>query len=92
MVQDFFSVPVSRVGVENLFSVTRDVCHYRRNRLAPETIEAIMLQMCVDRFEMKKEFQFQSEGEEYNSVSSKADEIVPELWISDVEDADGFDE
>ncbi|OJJ79772.1 hAT family dimerization domain-containing protein [Aspergillus glaucus CBS 516.65] len=92
MVQDFFSVPVSGVGVENLFSVARDVCHYQRNRLAPEMIEAIMLQMCVDRFEMKKEFQFQSEGEEYNSVSSKADEIVPELWISDVEDADGFDE
>ena len=51
-----------------------------------------MLQMCAICFAMKKEFEFQSDQEEYNKVSSKADDIAPEQWISDVEDADEFDE
>ncbi|OJJ79077.1 hAT family dimerization domain-containing protein, partial [Aspergillus glaucus CBS 516.65] len=42
MACDFLAVPASGVGVENLFSTAWDVCHYCRNRLAPETIEAIM--------------------------------------------------
>ena len=60
--------------------------------MTSETIEAIMLQMCVICFAMKKEFEFQSDQEGYNEVSSKADDIAPEQWISDVENADGVDE
>ena len=57
MARDFLAMPASGVGVENLFSSARDICHYHRNRLIPETIEAIMYQMCTDRFKVNKEFQ-----------------------------------
>src|SRR6266850_1120382 len=43
MTKDILSIPASGVGVERIFNTARDVCHYRRNRLNPDTIEMIML-------------------------------------------------
>ncbi|KAL2005531.1 hypothetical protein VTN00DRAFT_2742 [Thermoascus crustaceus] len=43
MARDILSIPASGFGVERLFNVGRDVCHYRRNRLNGDTIEMIML-------------------------------------------------
>lgn len=92
--RDFLAVPVSGVGVENLFSAARDVCHYRRNRLAPETIEAIMIQMCADRFEMKKDFQFSPDDiPEFEVYCTRSDEEEPpDAYISEGEDAGGIEE
>jgi hAT family C-terminal dimerisation region len=43
MAKDILSIPASGVGVERVFNTARDTCHYRRNRLNPDTIEMIML-------------------------------------------------
>lgn len=49
------SIPATGAGVERLFNSARDVCHYRRGSLNPETIRDIMLYMCTTRFDMKEE-------------------------------------
>ena len=43
MARDVLAIPATGVGVERLFNVGRDTCHYRRNRLDGKTIEMIML-------------------------------------------------
>lgn len=43
MASDILAIPASEVGVERLFNIGRDVCHYRRNRLEGKTIEDIMM-------------------------------------------------
>jgi hAT family C-terminal dimerisation region len=43
MAKDILSIPASGVGVERIFNTAGDTCHYRRNRLNPDTIEMIML-------------------------------------------------
>ena len=72
MAQDFLTIPASGVGVENLFSTARDICHYRRSRLSPETIEAIMLQMCTDRFMIAYEFQQLSDASDIEPIASES--------------------
>ena len=49
------SIPATGAGVERLFNSARDVCHYRRGSLNPETIRDIMLYMCTTRFDIKEE-------------------------------------
>ena len=55
-----------------------------------------MIQMCASHFTLKKEFEFKSDlnnnMDEYNKASHEADEVPPQQWISDDEDANGFDE
>jgi hypothetical protein len=43
MAHDVLAIPATEVGVERLFNVGRDTCHYRRNRLNGKTIEMIMV-------------------------------------------------
>jgi hypothetical protein len=43
MARDILGIPATGFGVERIFNVGRDTCHYRRNRLNGETIEMIML-------------------------------------------------
>lgn len=98
MARDFLAVPASSVGPENLFSTARDVCHYRRNRLAPETIEAHMIQMCSDRFALSREFEFLEDEDNAASQAKEPDnsdtgeplELEPECFISETEDLGGF--
>lgn len=95
MARDFLAVPASGVGVENLFSIARDVCHYRRNRLAPETIEAIMIQMSADRFELKREYTFVEDGDNDEQKDVGYVDLDVELdvnYISDEEDLGGFED
>lgn len=96
---DFLSVPVSGVGPENLFSVARDVCHYRRNRLGDHTIEAIMVQLCTDRSVIDEEYQQLCEeidGIDDQALSYGDDkdlDTLPEAgYISDEEGLVGDDE
>lgn len=43
MARDILAIPIAGVGVERTFNFARDICHYRRGRLSPETITSIML-------------------------------------------------
>jgi hypothetical protein len=43
MARDVLAIPATGVGVERLFNVGRDTCHYRRNRLDGNTIQMIMV-------------------------------------------------
>ncbi|KAJ5033214.1 hypothetical protein NUH16_003130 [Penicillium rubens] len=52
---DIMSIPATGAGVERLFNSARDICHYRRGSLNPETIRDIMLYMCTTRFDIKEE-------------------------------------
>lgn len=49
MARDILAIPATGVGVERLFNIGRDTCHYRRNRLNGKTIENIMLIKYADR-------------------------------------------
>lgn len=53
--RDIMSIPATGAGVERLVNSARDICHYRRGSLNPETIRDIMLYMCTTRFDMKEE-------------------------------------
>jgi len=54
LARDVFSIPATGAGVERLFNTVRDVCHYRRGRLKSETIEEIILFLCVSRFDLQE--------------------------------------
>lgn len=43
MAQDVLAVPATSVGVERMFNMARDICHYRRGHLKPDTIRDLML-------------------------------------------------
>lgn len=49
------SIPATGAGVERLFNSARDLCHYRRGSLSPETVRGIVLYMCTTRFDIKEE-------------------------------------
>jgi uncharacterized protein YdcH (DUF465 family) len=98
MARDFLAIPVSGVGVERLFNTARDICHYRRCRLNPETINALMLQICTDRFEIKEEFQqiqedLEGEDHYFEKISESFDQVEIEIpqYISSGDDSDQED-
>jgi len=43
MARDILSIPASGVGVERIFNGARDVCQFRRSRLQPDIIKALMI-------------------------------------------------
>ncbi|OQD74718.1 hypothetical protein PENANT_c168G01573 [Penicillium antarcticum] len=55
LARDVLSIPASGAGVERLFNSARDVCHYRRGSLQPQTISDLMMYMCTSRFEIHEE-------------------------------------
>lgn len=48
MAKDILSVPIASVSTERAFSMARDVIPYRRNRLGPQMIRALMLAKAWD--------------------------------------------
>jgi hypothetical protein len=97
MARDFLTVATNGVSVKRLFNSSRDICHYRRSRLYPDTIEAIMLQMCTDRFTINEEYQQILDEVDPDSivfVHKEEDDDTTEapLYISDNEDMDDMDE
>jgi hypothetical protein len=52
LARDILSVPATGAGVERLFNSARDVCHYRRGSLKPETIRDLMMFMCTSKFDL----------------------------------------
>lgn len=76
MARDILATPASGAGVERLFNCARDVCHYRRGQLKPETIRCLMLHLFASKFELQ-----QSELErtkEYLSGGEAA--ILDQTW------------
>lgn len=55
LARDVLSIPASGAGVERLFNSARDVCHYRRGSLQPQTVSDLMMYMCTSRFEIHEE-------------------------------------
>ena len=43
MARDLLSIPLAGVGVERVFNFARDMCHFRRGQLHPDTIRSLLL-------------------------------------------------
>jgi hypothetical protein len=54
MARDILATPASGAGVERLFNYARDICHYQRGRLKPETIRELMLHSFSSKFELQQ--------------------------------------
>jgi hypothetical protein len=54
MARDILSTPASGAGVERLFNCARDICHYRRGQLKPETIKDVMLHLFSSKFDLEQ--------------------------------------
>ena len=55
--RDFLAIPVSGVGIESLFNICQDICHYCRSHLDPSTIYYLMLLVLTDQFNLKDDYQ-----------------------------------
>ena len=95
LARDVLVIPVTGSGVERLFNTARDICHYRRGRMKSETIEELMLYLCILRFELEiqeaknlEEFfssnEIQALREEKNEYADSVDVEAEE--ISDTEE------
>ena len=96
MARDFLTIATNGVSVERLFNSSRDICHYRRSRLHPDTIEAAMLQMCTDRFTINEKYQDILDEVDPDSISyipkeKDYDTVETPFYISDQEDIDNID-
>ncbi|KAJ6001045.1 hypothetical protein N7481_001454 [Penicillium waksmanii] len=54
LARDILSTPASGAGVERLFNCARDICHYRRGKLKPETIKELMLHFFSSKFDLQQ--------------------------------------
>lgn len=55
LARDILSIPASGAGVERLFNCARDICHYRRGQLKPDTIKDLMLHRFSSEFDLEKD-------------------------------------
>jgi hypothetical protein len=55
LARDILSSPATGAGVERLFNTARNICHYRRGRMKPETIEELMLFLYTSRFDLEEQ-------------------------------------
>jgi hypothetical protein len=56
MTHDFLIISASDVDVEHLFNSSQDVCHYHQSHLLSDIIHVIMLQMCINQFNLKQNY------------------------------------
>ncbi len=64
MARDVLAIPATSVGVERLFNMARDICHYRRGSLKAETIRKIMLMRHFDATELEAEMRYGDEADD----------------------------
>jgi len=76
MARDVLAVPATGVGVERLFNMARDICHYRRSHLKPESIRGSMMVKMFDKIELEDELVALAESEEDNPFGVIDDEEV----------------
>ncbi|KAJ5720934.1 uncharacterized protein N7483_008868 [Penicillium malachiteum] len=94
--RDTLCVPATGAGVERMFNYARDLCHYRRGSLKPETIENLMLYMCSTKFETEEdrlqfirasmlEEQAAIGSHEYSDeIENPEEEVEEEIQVDDV--------
>jgi hypothetical protein len=75
MARDILCIPASETLVERVFSTARTVCNYKRNRLAPETIRAIMLVYYRQKIERERQFEHYSVTDIIDSTNMTEEEI-----------------
>lgn len=99
LARDILSISASGAGVKRLFNCARDVCHYRRGNLKPETIRDLMLHLFSSKFELEQSLldlvkEYLSPGEAV--ILEQARKPVPSLEnlepISDDEEGNQEDE
>ena len=93
LARDILSIPASGAGVERLFNCARDICHYRRGQLKPETIRELMLQMCSSNFELQqteldftKEYLSAGEGAIIDQERSSVQPVANLEWFEPISD------
>ena len=99
MARDFLTIAIDGVGVERLFNTSRDVCHYRRSRLYPDIIKAIMLQIYTDRFTINKEYKDIIEEMNLEDIqftlpdnNNNKEDITTTIYISNIKDLDNLED
>src|SRR5438034_11705574 len=99
MARDTLAVPASGVGVERLFNMARDICHYRRSHLKAETISKLMIMKHFDNVILQEEsiitdadYKAEQKKLEMEEINRKVDsEVGKKIDISDSSD-DGYAE
>ena len=91
MAKDVLSVPSTSVGVERLFNMARDVCHYRRGHLEPSAIRNLMMLRHHDMKELEKEV-FDQEDEQPNESSFDRTKVQADIQVAFEEDFISSDE
>ena len=88
--RDLLAIPAAGVGVERLFNSSRDICHYRKRRLNPDTIRLLIIKLYITRFELaedlrviKAELPYESDSESDNDSDDDCD--LDFRYISDNE-------
>jgi hypothetical protein len=76
LARDILSIPASGAGVERLFNCARDVCHYRRGQLKPDTIRDLMLHLFSSKFDLEQ--REQEMIKEYLSTGEAA--MLDQTW------------
>jgi len=56
MARDTLAVPASGIGIERLFNMARDICHYYHSRLKAEIINKLMIIKYFDNVILQEEF------------------------------------
>jgi hypothetical protein len=74
MARDILAVASSGVDLERLFCIARDVCHYRRSRLLPKTIRAIMLYMIGKNMEIRKGLELLEGADDHDNSGDEEEE------------------
>lgn len=102
--RDMLCIAAAGVGIERVFNIGRDICHYRRSKLSPQTIRSLMIKYCYDHKESDhlKDAQCDKIAEEVSLSQTEAEEELKQRleaveramqkgYISD-EDIDDFEE
>lgn len=80
------AIPASSVGVERLFNMARDICHYRRGNLKPDTIGMLMLIKHHDAKELETEIAVS--GTEDLSEDPQVNNDLTRFWDEDMISSD----
>ena len=88
LARDYLAIPAASVGVERLFNQARDICSYRRHNLKPDTIRALMMLMCSDRFHLRQEFEAVAAAENVEEVNDDGEDRIDDELIGFISDDD----
>ena len=88
MARDILAVPAAGVGVERIFNMARDICHYRRSNLKSDSIRDSMMLKLFDKIELDCEMvSIEDEENPFLDNNAESDNEFEELpdYISDTE-------